>query len=111
MNDESVSQEEREDARKAVAYLREYGVEVKFIERSLSDLIYDLVVQHVRDWPDCLDGWVSSKDGTIQIAVSIQQDDDQTTAIVYQDQPLTDGDKQVIIEQINEEDQRTGDPS
>ncbi len=77
--------------------------EIKFVEGSLADLVYDLVLNHVREHSDALDGWVSSEDGVIQGAVSIQRgDDNSAVAYVYQDDPLTDADKKSVTEQIQE---------
>jgi hypothetical protein len=74
--------------------------EIKFVKESLADLIYDLVLNHVREHPDALDGWVSSEDGKIQGAVSIQRGGDNLVAYVYQDEPLSDGDTESVKEQI-----------
>jgi len=77
--------------------------EIKFVEESLADLVYDLVLDHVREHPDALDGWVSSQNGVIQGAVSIQRGgDNNLVAYVYQDGPLSDGDKESVTEQIDE---------
>lgn len=75
---------------------------IRFVEGSLSDLIYDLVLNHVREHPDALDGWVSSKQGVIQGAVSIERDGDNLVAYVYQDEPLSDSDKKSVTDQIDE---------
>ncbi len=76
--------------------------EIKFVKESLADLIYDLVMNHVREHPDALDGWVSSEQGVIQGAVSIERDGDSLVAYVYQDEPLSDSDKKSVTEQIDE---------
>ena len=76
--------------------------EITFVTKSLADLIYDLVLNHVREHPDALDGWVSSKDGVIQGAVSIERDGDNVVAYIYQDEPLSDSDKNSVAKQIDE---------
>ena len=77
--------------------------EIKFVEESLADLVYGLVLNHVREHPDALDGWVSSKNGVIQGAVSIQRgDDNSVVAYVYVDGPLSDADKKSVTDQIDE---------
>ncbi|MEI6514191.1 MAG: hypothetical protein WCO51_13105 [bacterium] len=79
--------------------------EVRFVEGSLSDLIYDLVLNHVREHPECLDGWLSRESGIIQTAVSIKRgDDNKVVAYVYRDDGLlpSDSDKECVTEQIHE---------
>ena len=76
--------------------------EIKFVKGSLADLIYDLVLNHVREHPDALMAGVSSEHGVIQGAVSIERDGDNLVAYVYQDEPLTDSDKESVTKQIDE---------
>ena len=74
---------------------------ITFVKESLADLIYELVLNYAREHPDALDGWVSSEDGVIHGAVSIQRgEDNSVVAYVYQNEPLTDSDKESVTRQI-----------
>ena len=76
--------------------------QIRIVHRSLADLIYDLVVNHVRDQYECLDGRVSSEIGVIQVAVSVHNDGkDGIVAFLYQDSFADDDDAQ-LIEHIKE---------
>ena len=89
--------------RRAKPQWRNRYAKIKFVKESLADLIYDLVMNHVREHPDALDGWVSSQDGRILEAVSIERDgDNNVVACVYRDGPLSDADKESVLEQMDE---------
>ena len=68
-------------------------------EWSLDDLVYELVIQHVRDSSaDILDGFVCSDKDGIEIAVSVESE----AITVWRRTPLTEEDKQEIMEMVKE---------
>lgn len=74
---------------------------LEIVEQSLDDLIYDLVIYHVRDSSqDTLDGFVcTKKDGIeIEIAVSVECG----TITVWRRTPLDEEEKQDIMEMVRE---------